>query len=369
VHQADTQRGEESELVNPGAGTIDVVLDNNLRTFDPLHASGPFFGELLIDTPLRIRAVLEPDSSSPVVYPIALGYIEGWPITYRDAGIVSDTSVTASDALRVLGEATAPDPTFTFPEESTGDRITRVLDLAGWPAALRAIDPGEMICAAGVIGDGKIGDYLALVNATEQGSLFVDRAGKVTFHNRGHTLSDPRSTSSQFDFVAGGEIALAAESVRIAYDNRFVYDSAIIEREGGTPQAADNGTTKRTFTASGLLHASDAGALALAEYIVYRYGVPLSRADAWTVQPELNPADWGDLLALERNDMVRLEFTPGDIGFPVEFDLILSKQSHQITPEQWLMSFYGTPADPNAALYFTWDGDDTTQGWDIGVWR
>jgi hypothetical protein len=81
--------------------------------------------------------------------------------------------------------------------EQSGDRVTAVLGNGGvsWPAGT-AIDTGISELAAGTA-TGNALEYFRQVEESEQGYLYVDREGTLTFRNRHTTLNDP---------IAGDEV-------------------------------------------------------------------------------------------------------------------------------------------------------------------
>lgn len=79
------------------AGTCSVEFDNSDRRFDPLHAAGPYFGDLTPGVPLRVSV----DTGSGAV-PIFTGFIHSWPQDYDLSDNLAVCSVQATDAFRIL---------------------------------------------------------------------------------------------------------------------------------------------------------------------------------------------------------------------------------------------------------------------------
>ena len=80
--------------------------------------------------------------------------------------------------------------------------------------------------------------------------------------------------------------------------------------------------------------------------------------------PEVYPDDWGTILDLEIGDRVSIEITPGGVGSAIELEQHISYIEHRITPDEWVITFNGTPVDPND--YFLWDSiefADDDNGW------
>jgi hypothetical protein len=252
--------------------------------------------------------------------------------------------------------------------DTTGGRITRVLDAIGWPAALRSIDNGEQLVGPARLAGRTALDYMQSIATTEQGRLFVDSAGKVTFHQRDRFITTATETTVQYTFDDSATGIMLDPSLKFSLNKSFIYNKATVTRVGGTPQTATDATSitdygPRTRDISDLVCASDNVARYVAEWIVYRYKNPQVRASTWQVMPELRAADWATLLGLEVGHRVRLSLTPQATGTAISTDLHLGSIAHSITPEDWRITFAGEPTDNNT--YFLWGSGL----WGTGIWR
>jgi hypothetical protein len=258
--------------------------------------------------------------------------------------------------------------------DSTGDRITRVLDLVGWPAGLRAIDNGEFSVGPAQIEGRNAWDYMRSVAESEQGRLFIAADGTLTFHERGRYFIEATETTSQFTFSDDGAGDGLHAGLNFVLDDRWIINTATATRDGGEPQTAVATASRTTYgpsekSLSGLVLQHDRNARQLAEYLVFRYKDPLVRAEGWSLQPELDGADWADIFGLEIGHRVTLECTPINVGSQIVMDQHLERIHDTITPSTWTVEFNGSPPDPYMDSYFTWGGDGATQGWDAGYWR
>lgn len=91
-----TNRGRSSELDDFQAGTCTVVLENRDRRFDPTHAAGPYFGNLLPRRQIKVEAVV-----GATTYPVFRGVIESYRQTWAfDDG--QTCTIEASDVASLL---------------------------------------------------------------------------------------------------------------------------------------------------------------------------------------------------------------------------------------------------------------------------
>jgi len=255
--------------------------------------------------------------------------------------------------------------------DTTGTRIGRILDLIGWPAGMRSVDSGEVLVGPAALDQRTAWDLLQQLAATEQGRLFFGPDGKLVFHQADHDLTASEGTTSQFTFSDDGDdLGVLVGSLKFALDDRFIYNEAQVSRVGGSTVTVrdDASIGTRTWTLSGLFR-DDRQARHVAERKVALYAEPRSRADAWRVNPEKDPSTWGDILSLDIGHRVTLELTPARTGTQTVADMYVESVEHEITPSTWVVGFRGAPVDPYVDAYFTWGGDDATQGWGVGVWR
>lgn len=94
--------GRDRELDDFEPGRAIIVFDNTDRRFDPEHATGPYYGDLLPSKRVRIRA-----THAAVTYTLFHGYVDDWPQDYSGAW-TSDVVVPCTDAFGQLARATLP---------------------------------------------------------------------------------------------------------------------------------------------------------------------------------------------------------------------------------------------------------------------
>lgn len=97
------QRGRLSELDDFAPGTANFTLKNDDRRFDPQHAGGPYFGQLVPGVPVRITA-----DYAGVTYPVFQGFIKGWPQRSLRGNRQSSVPISATDGTRFLAQADLP---------------------------------------------------------------------------------------------------------------------------------------------------------------------------------------------------------------------------------------------------------------------
>lgn len=292
---------------------------------------------------------------------VVIDELMGW------AGRALDATEVAAlyEALTVPGTEIVP----------TGTAIDAVLDDIGWLSGLRVINDGEtLVQPPARPRDVSVLDLLRNYATCEGGArLFVDRSGRVVFHDRDRFLTHEWETAVQYIFSdvdrderEPPDVGILDGTLRLTIDDKLTFDGASVTRVGGLPRTAGSTTPARMWSADNLYLANDVQAQSLAGWVTFRYGAAQPRSDAWEVDGEIRPQDWGTLLGLEISARILHVLTPGGTGSTIELAQSVSYIEHHITPERWLITLNGTPVDPNADAYFLWADTETADddnGW------
>lgn len=172
VSNVTIKRGKNRELDRYSAASASVSLHNENRDFDPLNDASPYVGNIIPRRSIRV---------STSGYTQFTGVIEDWNLLYDVSG-KSNAVIQAADAFTLLAQQTLTPGTAT--QQTTGERVNAVLNqpTVAWPLAQRNIDTGSSVVGADVF-DGNVLSYLQLVEASEQGQLFIAKNGDIRFVN------------------------------------------------------------------------------------------------------------------------------------------------------------------------------------------
>lgn len=343
-----------------------TVTGGTLTAYELYYDGEPGVLEQVGDT----AAFVESDSSSEI-------FIGNGPSVQEELSFVGEidevavypTALSAATVAEHYEAGVAPSD-----GEVTGARITRILDIVGWPAAARSIDNGEHTLGPAVIGGQTALQHLQTVAASEQGRLFMSRDGKVTFHARDRFITESTESTSQFTFSDDGAGDAIYGGAQFIYDERYLYNRAVITRVGGSPVTVDSTSSQADYgpltrSLDGLLLRDEGQARSIGEYLVYRYNEPQVRAESWELQPEVDATSFADVFDLEIGHRVTVENKPSNKGTQFALDLHVEQVTETIVPRAWGIAYRGSPADPNSATYFRWGGVGATQGWGTGYWR
>jgi len=295
-------RGKNRDLERYSAGSLDVSFHNEDRYFDPVSGTAI---DLVPRVPIRVLM----DGTAQFY-----GSVNDWNFNYSVAG-KSDANVTASDDFQFLANRPI-DAAGSAIQQTTGERVEAVLDMitVGWPSDRRNIDTGNVTVDVQAFEGQNSLEYLQLVEATEQGQLFIAKNGDLTFR------SQEAAAPSSSDLVAFADdgTGIGFQNAVIDYGSELMANRAVVDSPAGTAIATDDlsilnyGIIERTYN---VLNTSAAVREDIAQYIVQLYADPKLRFASLTVNVDsLTTSQRADVLGLELGDVASIKFTPNQVG-------------------------------------------------------
>lgn len=308
VTAVNVHRGKNRQLDRYSAGKATIVLNNEDRTFDPLNQDSIFYGNIIPRRQVRVRSG---------GYDQFVGLVEDWNFDYSVSG-KSDAEIVAADGFTLLAQQSLTAGTAVA--QSTGERVEAVLSQpsVAWPLANRNIDEGLNSVGADVWeSTDNVLSYLQKVESSEQGQFFITRSGVARFINGGVT---PTSDVSAALFSDAGN-GIPYTHAQVSYGTELLFNNVQVSYPAGTA-IANNVDSQNlygiTTTSVDTLLSSVADATQLAQFWVAKYGEPEYRFDALTVSLDgLSGVDKETVLQFELGDIVQVEFTPNNVGDPI----------------------------------------------------
>jgi hypothetical protein len=325
VTQVSVSRGKSRDLDQVSAGQVSVQFRNEGRDFDP-SVSGPLTTYVVPRKPVRIKS-----EGTPVF----TGFVDDWNFNYSIGGLAV-ASIEASDGFNLL--ARQENAGGSAIQEGSGDRVERVLDqlTVQWPVDRRDIAAGQTTLEAGVV-DGNALQYLQKIAVSESSLIFISKSGDFTFLQR---LIQPTTGALQFSNVGNG---IGYEDIAVSYGVEELANKAVVTSEAGTA-ITENLTSQVTFGITEkdvkTLLSSEVQLQALADYIVFRYGVPEYRIERVTVNVNrLSSAELEDVLSLELGEQADVLFQPPGDGPPIALRNRVIGISHDVGLSEHFISF------------------------------
>jgi len=342
------RRGRRDTSDQFGAGTMNFVLDDTAAggVFNPFANQGPYYDTTNTEPGLAPMRQVRLKRDNELLF---AGRITDYDYQF---GLDGDDTVrvTCSDDFYLLAQ-TILDDTSTS-KQYTGARINAVLDLpeVDYPSgAARDIATGTVEVGGGGDYNLQLGDialdYLRLVNEAEQGRLFIDREGVLTFQERiGQTLSAPVvsfcdcGTDYPYRNV---DISFGADKVvNLVFvqtiNNKF-------KTASDTASQADYFIQSKAITAS--LLDTNADAQDLADYLLNGYPEPTFTAVEVAFaqltdgqRDTISTVDIGDTISIEK------EFINGATTTQLAQELAVEGIEHYIdTTAGHVVRFYTSP--------------------------
>jgi|DEB0MinimDraft_10_1074344.scaffolds.fasta_scaffold20336_4 hypothetical protein len=302
-----TDRGKNRDLDRFNSGSLNVILNNDDRAFDPNYASSPFAGAIVPRREVRVTV----DGVRTITTTI-----DDWNYSYTPDGD-SRAEIQATDEFTLLARQVLTAGTAT--QQLSGARVNAVLDMESvdWPSAKRNIDNGVSTLGADVF-DGNALTYLQKVAESEQGLLFVSKTGDLVFRDR---LDATPTTASVVDFADDGT-GIPFTLTAVNYGSELLYNQAIVTSNAGTATANNS----RSQTAYGVtsveldtLVSTDLQLQNLANFLVQKYGDPEYRFETIRVNLDtVGASNKATCLGLEIGDIINITFTPNNIGSAIQ---------------------------------------------------
>ena len=363
VQTIDTNRGNAPTLGSFASGTATIVCKNNDYRFDPDNVSGPYSGDLMPLTRIRISVT---NSSATTKYlfngyvaPLS-GFVQNYGETNATTTIncvdflavlatfhlpptVTMTTWTSStlDTLQQLQQLNVPVtitlPAPTYPAYRTGALLTQLVSdgtfpqpVAGW-----SVDTTYRV-SQGYLGADNALSWVQTLAATEGGDVYVLATGVARFDGRYSAITVARMSTSQatFDDAPGATIPYSAAGFSKTYCTEM-YNSVTVTPDGGTPvteviQPDIDAFTQSDYSKSGFFNSS-ADAIADAKLILAQYSTPTSSPAAIVVKPRRSNAVKDAVLDRELRDRVTVKRKPPGASAQVSADVFISSIAHHLT--------------------------------------
>jgi len=334
VASVSIDRGKSRELDRYTAGHASISLHNESRIFDPYNTASIYYTQIVPRKPI----VIETNGER-----VFTGFIDDWDLTYDISG-KSFANVSAVDGFLRLSAAELD--SFTTTSQLSSARINAILNRpdVAWPVANRNIDTGLVTLQADVVTENANAlQYLQLLESTENGKLFIDRSGQVTFKNR-----IPVPSLNDIAVFADDSTADSIQytNIDVIYGSENLYNRVSVTRANGTAQTVDSTESQdaygvASYSLDGLLFNSDADSLELAEYLLNLYQQPELRLNSLTVNlHDKTSAEVEKLTTLDIADAAQIIFTPNQIGSAIEQYAVVTGVNHDIGIDRHTVTYY-----------------------------
>ena len=194
VRQAWFKRGRDADLGKSEVGRARIVVVDANRKYIPQNSSSAIvvtYGGIYPARPVRIQA------GFTSTYTLFYGYLDDClPEPGRNERQALLPCVDGFDQLKAANVKTGLQENAY--SGGTSGMVQLVLNEAGWPAAKRTIDAGQLDSYPVIYAHEEAAlDVLQKFEASEFGNVYIGRDGNVNWEDRHYRLTATRSTVSQ----------------------------------------------------------------------------------------------------------------------------------------------------------------------------
>jgi len=296
------QRGRSIMRDTYETGTCTVRVIDETGAFNPQNTSSPYFGYL---TPLRkVRVAATTPTTQHFLFS---GYVDSYKYSFPTGQELGYVDIVCSDAFRLFQMANVATVTDATAGQTTGTRITKILDQVSFPTSMRITDTGSTTVQADPATARTSLQALKAAEFAEQGAFFIRTDGTAEFKDRNDVVGSLAATPIEFNQTTG----IPYSDLRYAFDDKLIINQASMQRIGGTAQVVANVDSSAKYfphgtTLTEMIPETDAQVLDIAKIYVATRAETSIRIDAMTV--DLLDADvpTDTMIALDYFDNVQI---------------------------------------------------------------
>jgi hypothetical protein len=333
VNRVTIRRGYNLLQEEFQAGTARVrILDQN-GDWNPTSLTSPYAGKLVPLRKVRISA----DGNF-----LFSGYTVSYNYTWDKEQNIGYVDLELVDAFRLFNMSNITTVTGGTAGQTTGTRVTAILDTIGFPNSMREIQAGSTTVQADPGTSRTSLEAIKNMEFSEQGAFYIKPSGNAEFLSR---TSIQSKSGVNPTFFSNDGTGITYRNIVTALDDKLIINQTSITRAGGTAQVANNTASQiqyfpHSYTATDLLVQTDAQALDIAQAYTATRAETTLRVDSLTL--DLNTAGYTAgttaALTLDFFDTIRVK-NVGQDGTIIDKTLQCMGVSHEITPGTWNTTF------------------------------
>ena len=314
-------------------GTASIRLLDQNGDWNPTNTASPYYPNLVPLRKVRISA----DS-----YFLFSGYTVAYNYQWDKEQNVGYVDIELSDAFRLFNMSNITTVTGGTAGQTTGTRITAILDQIGFPASMRNIEAGATTVQADPGTSRTSLQAFQNMEFSEQGAFYILPTGDAEFLSRA-TIQSKSGVNPTF--FSNDGTGIEYRNIVTALDDKLIINTTSITRAGGTAQTASNTASQikyfpHSYTATDLLVETDAQALDIAVAYTATRAETTLRIDSLTLDLNTPSYTAGTTAALSLDffDTIRVK-NVGQDGTIIDKTLQCMGVAHEITPATWNTTF------------------------------
>jgi hypothetical protein len=333
VNKVTIRRGYNLLQEQFQAGTATIRIIDQTGIWNSSNVSSPYYGKLVPLRKVRISA------NGSFLYS---GYTTAYNYSWDKEQNVGFVDLELVDAFRLFNMSSVTTVTGGTAGQTTGQRVTAILDTIGFPSSMRDIETGSTTVQADPGTSRTSLQAFQNMEFSEQGGFYAQPSGDVKFISR---ASIQAKSGVNPTFFSNDGTGISYRNIVTALDDKLIINTTSVTRTGGTAQTASNTASQikyfpHSYTATDLLVQTDAQSLDIARAFTATRAETTLRVDALTL--DLNTADYAAgttaALTLDFYDTIRVK-NVGQDGTVIDKTLQCMGVTHEITPATWNTTF------------------------------
>lgn len=236
--------------------------------------------------------------------------------------------------------------------QTQAQRVTSILDAAGWPTALRtgSYVGGPQRAASSLAGSAL--DALQALTRVDGSAVLAERDGKIKVRDRNELLIASVSVNIQASFVDSNPGGYRYSDAQVALDDQYVINSVRASRSDSDRVYV---VTDKTSVASyyykpleilDLNAYDDLEVVAFAKWLLSKYAQPQSRLASLVINARINDATLGMARQLWIGHRVTIALTPLNVGSGQTYTQWIESVEHHINMSDltWFVTYTTSPA-------------------------
>ena len=191
VREIEIDRGRDDVFGVFNAGAAFITFYDFNGDWNPQNESSPYFGRISPTRQVRVDA-----NHQGTNYRLFTGWVRQFEWEFEPGLDYARVTMECVDSFRIFNLAEFETIPGAAAGDSTGERVNQILDVLGWPSALRNVDLGEESVRADSGTLRKALEVMQTLGEAELGSFYIQPNGVTRFAGRtetatANTFADP----------------------------------------------------------------------------------------------------------------------------------------------------------------------------------
>jgi len=338
-------------------GSLRLVLDNSTRKYDPLYASGPYFGDIKPSKYVQVWF----DCAATSQTSQWIGYTDKFTIDYDRSNRDSTVTITCIDPLGFCAFGAIPAGTTPglVDGEDAGDRRNAIMAASGIFGFVQDAGPGYTSSYAAEFSDywdatqtHSLLEEIRRIGDLEQGPVMSSQVAAtpaVMFHGRHWFKERSGSSTSQATIGTGG---LPFQDIAVLFDADEIITSVGMSDEMGNTAAVIDAAAVTAYgprypyqTYDRLPARNDEQLEGAANTVMGLRATEEFRVEQLTIKPGSDTGWQEEVVLLDPLDRVTVNYTPTSTGSAISADYFIDGITHEVSPGDWTTTYSLMPAN------------------------